>query len=93
MSFLKKGGQMPRGNRYGLPNYHHNMQMSYGDLAMTYNFDPDRWYENELATLRAKYLAGKTTTQEFEKAANELDRKHEDMWKRIDGSYQVLQKK
>ena len=56
---------------------------------MTYNFDPDKWYENELAALHTTYLAGKITRQEYEKATKELDKKHEDMWKRIDGSYQI----
>ena len=32
---------------------------------MTYNFDPERWYENELAFITARYRAGKMTEQEF----------------------------
>ena len=35
---------------------------------MTYNFDPDKWYENELATLKSKYESGKLTKVEFDKA-------------------------
>ena len=56
---------------------------------MTYNFDPDQWYENELAIIHSKYIAGKLTKDEYEEAAKQLDRKHEDMWKRLDGSYQI----
>ncbi len=57
---------------------------------MTYNFDPDRWYDNELAVIHAKYSAGQLTEQEYDLAVRELDKKHEAMWKRLDGSYQVL---
>ena len=56
---------------------------------MTYNFDPDGWYENELRITHSKYLADKMTKQEHEMAIEELDRKHKNMWKRLDGSYQI----
>jgi predicted AlkP superfamily phosphohydrolase/phosphomutase len=56
---------------------------------MTYNFDPDRWYENELLVVRSKYKTGQITKQEYNKAVKELDRKLEDMWERLDGSYQL----
>jgi hypothetical protein len=58
---------------------------------MTYNFDPDRWYENELMAVQSKYKAGQLTKQEYTKAVKELDRKLEDMWERLDGSYQLPQ--
>ena len=56
---------------------------------MTYNFDPDRWYENELFLIYSKYKAGQMTKQEHNKAVEELDGKHAMMWERLDGSYQV----
>jgi hypothetical protein len=56
---------------------------------MTYNFDPDRWYENELAIIHSTYKAGEMTMQEYEKAVDVLDRKYKEMWKRLDGSYQI----
>ena len=56
---------------------------------MTYNFDPDQWYENELAVIRASYEAGKITRQECEEAEKVLNKRLEDMWKRIDGSYRI----
>ncbi len=34
---------------------------------MTYNFDPDQWYENELAIIHSKYIAGKLTKDEIMK--------------------------
>ena len=56
---------------------------------MTYNFDPDRWYDNELAALHAAREAGEITDENFQKAVEELDRKYESMWSRLDGSYQI----
>jgi hypothetical protein len=57
---------------------------------MTYNFDPDRWYENELASIRSRYTAGDITRSELEKAIEDLDNRYADMWKRLDGSYRVF---
>jgi len=56
---------------------------------MTYNFDPDRWYENELFIIRSMYEAGQMSKQEHDRAVEELDRKHEMMWERLNGSYQL----
>jgi hypothetical protein len=56
---------------------------------MTYNFDPDRWYENEFFVIRSKYKAGQMTRQEYHKTVEELERKHEMMWERLNGSYQL----
>ena len=56
---------------------------------MTYNFDPDRWYDNELTALRSAREAGEMTDEEYEKACEELDSKYEAMWSRLDGSYQI----
>jgi hypothetical protein len=56
---------------------------------MTYNFDPDKWYENELFAIQSRYKSGQLTKQEYEKAAEELDQKHTRMWDRLDGSYQL----
>jgi len=57
---------------------------------MTYNFDPDRWYENELAVLRAARRQGKLTRKAFEKSVDDLEERLAEMWRRLDGSYQVL---
>lgn len=56
---------------------------------MTYNFDPDRWYENELLLIRSKYKNGQMSKQEYNKAVKALDRKLEEMWQRLEGSYQI----
>jgi len=60
---------------------------------MTYNFDPDRWYDNELAALKAARRSGNMTEREYDRAFEELERRHEAMWKRLDGSYRIPQNK
>jgi len=56
---------------------------------MTYNFDPDKWYENELFMIQAKLKKGELTQSEYDLVVLELDQKMEDMWKRLDGTYQI----
>jgi hypothetical protein len=56
---------------------------------MTYNFDPDRWYDNQLFVINSKYKSGQMTKPEYEKAIIELDEKYTNMWERLDGSYQL----
>ena len=56
---------------------------------MTYNFDPDRWYDNEFAFLSAKRNSGELSQGEFEAALAELDNKYDEMLGRLDGSYQL----
>ncbi len=58
---------------------------------MTYNFDPDKWYDNELAFLRLKLESGQMAVQAFQDAVDALDRRHEQMWRRLDGTYQIPQ--
>ncbi|MGB5986976.1 MAG: hypothetical protein WBG37_16860 [Desulfobacterales bacterium] len=55
---------------------------------MTYNFDPDRWYDNEWSAIQSRYKTGRITQQERDKAVEALDEKLETMWERLDGSYQ-----
>ena len=56
---------------------------------MTYNFDPERWYENERGYLERELKAGRLTPAAFEAALEELERRFEQMWRRLDGSYQL----
>ena len=56
---------------------------------MTYNFDPDKWYENELAALKSKYESGKLTKVEFDKAITDLEHRYNEMWDRLDGTYKI----
>ncbi len=56
---------------------------------MTYNFDPDRWYQDERTILDARYRAGEIRQSEYEDAVSELDRRYDEMIDRLDGTYQV----
>ena len=56
---------------------------------MTYNFDPDKWYENEIAFLENRYTSGKISENEYEASLKELSKRHEEMWRRLDGTYRI----
>ncbi len=56
---------------------------------MTYNFDPDKWYDNELLLIRSKLKTGEIKQDEYDLAVEILEKKHEEMWERLDGTYQV----
>ena len=56
---------------------------------MTYNFDPERWYDNEKAFLDQHYQSGEISEKEYRAALKTLDNKLGEMWQRLDGSYQV----
>lgn len=56
---------------------------------MTYNFDSDKWHENEIAFFEHSYKSGKISEQEYKEALEELSKRHEDMWRRLDGTYQI----
>ena len=56
---------------------------------MTYNFDPDRWYDNELAVLKERLRTGELDAQKYEAAVADLDRRYDEMVDRLDGSYQI----
>lgn len=62
----------------------------HGYRLMTYNFDPDKWYENEVAVITSKYQSGNISKQAFEEAIHALEKKLDDMWNRLDGTYSVL---
>ena len=56
---------------------------------MTYNFDPDLWYDNHRALLELRKADGELTDQAFERAVEELDSDYEAMVQRLDGTYQL----
>ena len=56
---------------------------------MTYNFDPDRWYEDEFAILEAARKTGKMNEPQYQDAISQLDRRYDEMVKRLDGTYQL----
>ena len=56
---------------------------------MTYNFDPEKWFESELAYLEARKKTGKMSREEYRHAIEKLEKRYEDIWNRLDGSYQI----
>ena len=56
---------------------------------MTYNFDPDRWYDNELAALELMAKNGQMDKPEFEKQKDRLMDRYDEMIARLDGTYLV----
>ncbi len=56
---------------------------------MTYNFDPDKWYDNELFLIQSKLKTGEMNQNGYDEAVEALDKKLEKMWKRLDGTYQI----
>ena len=58
---------------------------------MTYNFDPDKWYDIECAWLESRYQRGEIGAQEFNRLLEALDRRYHDMLDRLDGAYRIPQ--
>ena len=56
---------------------------------MTYNFDPERWYENEYSALEFQNKKGDLTAIEFEKAFSDLLQRYDEMLSRLNGAYQL----
>jgi len=56
---------------------------------MTYNFDPDLWYENQRALIEARRLSGDLDPKAYAEALEDLDRRHEEMVARLDGTYGI----
>ncbi len=57
---------------------------------MTYNFDPDRWYDDQRRLLERRREEGTLDEAGFEAASTELERRYEAMLARLDGTYQLL---
>ena len=56
---------------------------------MTYNFDPEKWYDIERNVLGRRLEEGELDRQAYEKALEALDRRYEEMLDRLDGSYEI----
>jgi hypothetical protein len=56
---------------------------------VTYNFDPERWYENQRASLVVKLERGELTREAFEAALEDLERRLDEMASRLDGTFSI----
>lgn len=57
---------------------------------MTYNFNPDRWYDNERRALERCLKRGEFSEESFQKALEDIYQRYEQMIDRLDGTYQIL---
>ncbi len=56
---------------------------------MTYNFDPDRWYEAQRAALRARRDRGELDEQAFAAEQAALEQRYEELVARLDGTFEI----
>jgi len=57
---------------------------------MTYNFDPDRWLDNELAALELEFKTGRLNESDAEKQKDALMDRYDEMVSRLDGTYRIV---
>ena len=58
---------------------------------MTYNFDPERWYQIRLARLDTRRDLGELGDEDYRVEVADLERRYEEMLERLDGSFQIPQ--
>ncbi len=56
---------------------------------MTYNFDPDRWYENQRALLAHRRDRGEINDREFEQELERLGERYDEMLRRLDAPFEL----
>ncbi|WP_372679639.1 hypothetical protein [Desulfosarcina sp.] len=57
---------------------------------MTYNFDPDRWLDNELAALELEFKSGRLDKANVERQKDALMDRYDEMVIRLDGTYRMV---
>jgi len=56
---------------------------------VTYNFDPDRWFENQRRALDAKRERGELTDAGYQAGLDDLERRYEEMTSRLDKPFDL----
>jgi hypothetical protein len=56
---------------------------------VTYNFDPERWYDNERLAIEGDFQSGKLNARDYQAAIDDLDDRYDEMVARLDGTYQL----
>jgi hypothetical protein len=56
---------------------------------VTYNFDPDRWYENQRLALDAKRERGELPEAEFQAGLDDLELRYDEMTSRLDKPFDL----
>jgi mannitol/fructose-specific phosphotransferase system IIA component (Ntr-type) len=59
------------------------------ESGVTYNFDADSWYENQVLLIRSLHEQGQLSDAEFEAKMAEIEQRYESMLDRLDGSYTI----
>ncbi len=56
---------------------------------MTYNFDPDRWYDNQRALLEHRRAKGDIDERQFEEELERLGERYDEMLRRLDAPFDL----
>jgi hypothetical protein len=56
---------------------------------LTYNFDPERWYEIQRAALRARRDRGELDEKAFAAEQTALEQRYEELVARLDGTFEI----
>ena len=56
---------------------------------MTYNFDPDRWYENQRHALDLRRERGELGEADYQEELDRLERRYDDMTSRLDKPFDL----
>ena len=57
--------------------------------TVTYNFDPDHWYEMQKAALEDRCRRGELTADQLEEMLGELEKRYHEMVERLDGTFRI----
>jgi len=60
---------------------------------MTYNFDPDRWYDNQRRVLDAQHARGELDAVGYQAALDDLERRFDAMQARLDKPFGLADEK
>jgi hypothetical protein len=56
---------------------------------MTYNFDPDRWYDNQRALLEHRRARGEIDATQFDEELERLGQRYDEMLERLSGPFEL----
>ncbi len=56
---------------------------------MTYNFDPDRWYDNQRALLEHRRDSGEISAGQFQAELERLEERYDEIVRRLDRPFEL----
>ncbi len=66
-----------------------SLLVPWASRRMTYNFDPDRWYENQRRALDAERDQGTLTPEQYQAGLDDLERRLDEMSSRLDKPFDL----